>query len=175
MFQYYPKVNYSVNEFDQVKAVDITKSAKLRRLISSSADSNFLRPYFVQNGERPDIVSYKLYDSSKYEYIILLVNNIVSLYDDWPKDYQTFNKYIEEKYGSMSYAISTYDYYYTPEGIIVSEEYWQTIPGSLKYRESFFEYETRLNNEKAKIKVVDFSYIIQFETGLQEILYSKNN
>jgi predicted nuclease of predicted toxin-antitoxin system len=84
MYQYYPKILYSVNEFDKIKAVDITKSAKVKNLILSSSDSNYLRRYVVQNGERPDIVSFKLYDSPKYEYLLLLVNNIVSIYDDWP-------------------------------------------------------------------------------------------
>jgi hypothetical protein len=170
MYQYYPKILYSVNEFDKIKAVDITKSAKVKNLILSSSDSNYLRRYVVQNGERPDIVSFKLYDSPKYEYLLLLVNNIVSIYDDWPKDYETFNKYIEEKYGSISYAMSNYAYHYTSEGVIVSEEYWQSLSGSSKYRETFFEYETRLNIKKARIKVLDFPYIIQFETGLRELL-----
>jgi hypothetical protein len=55
----------------------------------------------------------------------------------------------------------------------VSEEYWQTIPGATKYRETFYEYEIRLNDEKARIRVLELPYIVRFESDLQEILSQK--
>jgi hypothetical protein len=169
MFNFYPKVFYSINESEKIRAVDITLSARVKKFINST-NGVFLRPYQVKNGERPDIVSTRLYDNPRYEYILLLVNNIQSVYDDWPKDYKTLINYITEKYGSLSYAQSNFAYFYTADDIIVSEEYWQTIPGSSKYRETFYEYELRLNDEKSRISIVDFSYLIQFETGIQELL-----
>jgi len=172
MFNYFPKILYPIDEFERITATDITISAKIRDLVNS-IDGIFLRSYIVKNGDRPDIVSTKLYDNPRYEYIILLVNNIHSIYDDWPKDSSTFNRYLTEKYGNLSYTESNYAFYYTSKGIIVSEEYWQSLSDPGKYRETYFQYETRLNEQKAKINVVDFSYIIQFEAGLQEILYSR--
>lgn len=169
MFNYFPKVFYAVNDLDKIRAVDITTSARIKKFVNSTRGI-YLQSYFVQNGDRPDIVSTKVYDSPKYEYILLLVNDIQSVYDDWPRDYNTFNKYIEAKYGSIFYSQTNYAYYYTSAGIVVSEEYWQTLPNTGKYRETFYQYENRLNEEKAKINIVDFSYVMQFEVGIQELI-----
>ncbi len=41
-----------------------------------------------------------------------------------------------------------------------------------KYYKTIFEFETDLNDAKAKINLIDFRYVIDFESRLQELLVS---
>jgi hypothetical protein len=41
-----------------------------------------------------------------------------------------------------------------------------------KYKETIYEYETRLNDEKSRINILDPSLILKVETSIQEILNS---
>lgn len=172
MFNLYPKIFYNINDYDALRAVDITVSARIKKYIKSYRALG-LRPYFIKDGELPEIVATKIYGSPRYGYIIILINEIHSLYDDWPKSGAVFKKYIIEKYGSIGFAQSTTHSWYTSDNHSVSEEYWLTISDSAKYSKSIFQYESDLNDEKSEINIMDFRYVIEFESKLQEILVSR--
>lgn len=182
MFVYYPKILYKINDFDSIKLTDLNVSVRIKDYINSFRGIA-ARPYLVKNGERPDIVSFKLYNNVKYDYILLLINGIDSVYDQWQMDDETFENYIIKKYGSISAAQSTTAFFYTGKGDVVTNtlskdpessepayRYWDRLSDPNKYKESFYEYEDRLNIEKGRIRVIDFQYIVQFEAGVQEIL-----
>lgn len=169
MYQYYPKIKYRIDEFNDIRMVDITVAAKIKKALKNF-NAIAIQPYTIQNGDRPDTVSNLLYGTPYYDYILLMVNNIESVYDQWPKDDTTFENYIIEKYGSVASARSNFKYFYTNDGDIVSEEFWQTIPGTRKFRETQYEYEVRLNDEKSRIRILDLAYIVKFESDLQELL-----
>ncbi len=169
MYNFYPKTNFKISEYSSIRLVDITVSARLKKLIAEY-EAISINPYAILDGERPDNVSKKLYDSPYYDYIILMVNNITNIYDEWPKNSEVFKEFLIEKYGSISYAMNNYAYFYDDKNHIVSNEYWDTLPGNKKYRETFLQYEVRLNDQKSFIRVVDYPYIVKFESDLQELL-----
>lgn len=182
MFVYYPKILYKINDFDSIKLTDLNTSVRIKDYINSFRGIA-ARPYIVKNGERPDIVSFKLYNNVKYDYILLLINGIDSVYDQWQMDDETFENYIIKKYGSISEAQNTIAFHYTGKGDVVTNtlsrdpessepayRYWDRLNDPNKYRESWYEYEDRLNIEKGRIRVIDFQYVVQFEAGVQEIL-----
>ena len=43
-----------------------------------------LDDYFVLDGETPEMISYKLYDSATYHWVILNANNITDPREEWP-------------------------------------------------------------------------------------------
>jgi len=43
-----------------------------------------LEDYFIQDGETPEQVSYKLYDTPAYHWVILMVNDITNPREEWP-------------------------------------------------------------------------------------------
>ena len=163
MFNLFPKIEYSINEFDTLKVVDINVSAYR---------SLGLRAYVVKNGELPEIVSNKVYGSPRYSYIIISINNIHSIYDDWPRSDAIFKDFLIEKYGSISTAKTTTHSWYTGNDNTVSEEFWGTLTDANKYYKTIFEFETDLNDAKANINLIDFRYVIDFESRLQELLVS---
>ena len=168
MFQFYPKTLYLFNDFDYQKVVDLNVSAQISDYVKSYRGSPGVRQYIVSNGERPEVISYKLYGTTKYDYLLLIFNEIESFYDEWPRDDQTLKKYIEKKYGSIS-AANSVGYWYNSFGDQVSEAFWNTLTDPNKYTKTFYEYEIDLNDEKAKINVFDISLAVRFESNLQEL------
>lgn len=182
MFAFYPKILYRINDFDSIKLTDLNTSVRIKDYVNSFRGLA-IRPYIVRNGERPDQVSYKLYGTTKYDYILLLVNGIDSYYDQWQMDDTTFRNYIIKKYGSLSVAQSTIAFYYTGNGDVVTNtlsrdpessepayRYWDRLNDPNKYTETLYQYEDRLNIDKGRINVLDLQYVVQFESGVQEFL-----
>jgi len=169
MFNIFPRINYQIDTYDTIKGVDLNVSGKIKDEFSKYKLAS-LRPYYIADGESPDRVSYKLYGTPKFGYLIMMSNNIYSLYDDWPKSSSAFRKYIIEKYGSITYATNTDKFFYTGDKLVISEESYLELSDSNKYKETIMEYERRINGEKSFIRILDYKYVIQFETGLQELL-----
>lgn len=168
MLKFYPKILYKIDDFDYLKVTDVGFYYKIKDFISSFASSNG-RPHIVQNGETPSSLSYRVYGNSKYDYSIMLLNDIRNLYDEWPRGEKAFNEYIVQKYGSVASAKNTQAVYYRSDGKKLSREAWLQLLDGGKYFDSQYDYETKLNDEKAKIKLVDFNYIIAFEVELRQL------
>jgi hypothetical protein len=64
-------------------------------------------PYTIKEGDRIDTIAYHYYDDDKYAWIVMLSNNIVDPYYDWPLDNENFLAAVTKKYGSLSVAQST--------------------------------------------------------------------
>jgi hypothetical protein len=170
MFNIFPRIDYQINSYDTVKALNLNVSGKVPDYLTRYKLAS-VRPYFINDGESPDVVSYKVYGTPKFGYLIMMTNNIHSLYDDWPKSTSAFKKYLIEKYGTIA-DTSADLYYYTGEKLILSEEAWLALNDTKKYKETILEYEKRINIEKSFIKILDYNYAIQFESGLQQVFFS---
>ncbi len=169
MFQFFPKTLYLINDFDYQKVVDLNVSAQITDYVKRFKSSPSIRQFIIRDGERPEALSQRLYGTPKYDYLLMLLNDIESIYDDWPKNSVALNNYIEKKYGSIA-ASNVTGYWYTGDGDQVAEAYWNTLlTDTKKYSKSFFEYEVDLNDEKAKIDIFDTQIAVKFETGLQEL------
>jgi len=169
IFQYYPKVAYKVDNVDYIKAIDITTSIKIKDFFKTYRGISFT-PYVVKDGERPDYVSYKFYGTPMYDWVILLSNDIYNIYDDWPKNTNTLNSYIEEKYGTIESALGTIKYYYNLNNDIIDETMWTNLPTNQRKSESQYEYEVRRNINKSKIKLVKKELVNAIDMGLKSII-----
>ena len=54
--------------------------------------------YDVQDGEAPEIIAHKYYGDVGLHWTILVANDIVDYYHQWPMSMQTFEQYVTEKY-----------------------------------------------------------------------------
>jgi hypothetical protein len=168
IYTFYPKITYKVDDYDSLTAIDITSSLKVKDYLKSYRGLLYA-PYMVQDGERPDYVSYKLYGSTDYDWIIMLANNIHSLYDDWPKNSVDLESYIIEKYGSLTAAMSTVKYYYNSSNDIVDQTTYNSLSSNARTSETEYEYELRVNSNKSKIKVIRKSLITAITSDLNSI------
>ena len=136
-FKNFKDINYAVGAnragvVDYIKIKDFFRSLVIREDIFSQ-DTLYVN-YTVQNGERPDQISYKEYGDEQYYWILLQINGVVDYYNQWPLSDVELEEYIIKKYGSFAAAdqvrhYATREVFDTegnlilPPGLIVSEDF----------------------------------------------------
>jgi len=168
IFAYYPKIAYKIDDYNYLKAIDINVVSKVKDYIKQYRSIGYT-PYVVDDGESPDYISYKFYGNPGYDWIIMLTNNVHSIYDDWPKNSDTFKQYIIEKYGSLQTAMSTTKYYYDSSRNIIDLLEYTSLSSDSRSLETVYEYELELNISKSKIKILNPNMISTLESGLRSI------
>lgn len=100
-FSRFPLLGYTLDNNATYQVVsDVIK----RVAVSQKTKENLVLfdDYDIRDGETPEIVSYKFYDSTDYHWVILLVNDIFDARFGWPlTDAQLF-KYVQDKYGESN-------------------------------------------------------------------------
>ena len=169
IFTQYPKIAYKVDDHNYLRAIDITVVSKIKNYLTDYRGISFF-PYVVEDGEKPDFISFKFYDNPGYDWIILLTNDVYSIYDEWPRSSEAFSEYITETYGSTTAAMATVKYYYDIyDNIIDVQEYTSLSPAN-RSSKTIYEWELDLNIDKSKIKMINKSLISSIETGLRSIV-----
>ena len=175
-FRNIPKVKYDINGAEPNKYLNVTNIMKrISFKPSVIEDITDYYPYRVKDGERPDIISHQKYGSVAYAYLIMLVNDIYDPLFDWPLSSQQFEKYLVNKYGSVSSSMGTTKYYYqiiraevartgTSERIpavkfIVDQTTYDALDTGDRSTQSQYEWEDELNDNKRDIKLIDASLI----------------
>jgi hypothetical protein len=169
IFTNYPKVRYKIDDHNYLKAIDITVVSQIKNYLKEFRGITY-NPYVIQDGENPDYVSYKLYGSPEYDWIILLTNNMYNIYDDWPKNSEQFRNYLIEKYGSLEYSMQNIKYYYDTYGNIIDVIEWTQLSSSKRRSETIYEWELRKNINKSKIKIMQKSSLGALDSGLKSII-----
>lgn len=57
-------------------------------------------PYIVKDGEKPEDIAYHYYGSVNYTWLVLLSNNIIDPYFDWPISSDQFEDFLIKKYSN---------------------------------------------------------------------------
>jgi hypothetical protein len=170
IFSNYPKVRYKVNDYDYLRAIDITDVSKIKNYLKAFGRVGY-SPYVIRDGETPDYVSYKLYGSPEYDWVIMLTNNLYSIHDDWPKNSETFKNYIIDKYGNLNDPMTTIKYYYNNStGNIIDSIEWNLLSAANRRSETEYEWELRKNTNKSKILVMQKGSLGALDAGLKSIL-----
>lgn len=103
-FKNFPRTNYlyyDKNQKVQGKiAINITSRMKILDYVRDYR-VNFDR-YVIKDGERPDVLSDKLYERPDLHWMFFLVNDMMNPYESWPMSQKDLNDYIDEKYVGSS-------------------------------------------------------------------------
>ena len=143
--------------------------------------------YEVKDEERPDIIAEKYYNDSRLDWVLLFFNQIVDPYFEWPLSQRNFEKFIRQKYGSISVAQSTIERYerriYAESqhndglgNIITVPARFVTVDKSthdsldLVDRKIIYKYDHEENKNEAKrnIKILDKDFIPELVTTYKE-------
>jgi hypothetical protein len=156
-------------------------------------DLTFFTKYDIIGDERPDNVAYKIYGDETLDWIILLSNNIINVYDEWPMTQEAFDKYLLQKYGSYEKLYSDLNphHYETIEikneagNIILKSGIYfppkQTVSGeiipdfSLKYYDSLLKQEKYLPNTSILTPVTNYQYEESIQNKKRNIFLLKES
>ena len=188
-FRNLPRVGYDINGTGKDSFVNVTnimKRVKFKPAVLEDISNYY--PYFVKEGERPDIISQVEYGNVGYAYLILLVNDIYDPNFDWPLNSQVFEKFIINKYGSVTTAISGIKHYYqiiraevprtgTSERIpevkfAVDETTYDALGISDRTTLSNYDHEVELNDAKREIRLINPDFIQDIDYQVKRSLKS---
>ena len=175
-FKAIPNIKYDINGTAPntfQRATNIMMRPRFKQKVIDEITNYY--PYHVKDGERPDILSHRIYGSVAFAYLILLFNDIYDPVFDWPLGSREFDSYIVNKYGSVASALNTTKYYYqiiraevaktgTSERIpavkyIIDSTAYAILGENDKTVINAYDWEFELNDEKAQIQLIDPSYI----------------
>lgn len=104
-FSKFPRVRYTFDNGKTNKvAIDIMKRVGFKDLTKENAD--FFIKYNVVDGDTPEMVAYKLYGSTDLHWVILLFNDIINPYYDWPMSTRKLENFIKKKYPGKAFFIT---------------------------------------------------------------------
>lgn len=123
-----------VSNDETIIVKNLFKRGKLREDISSVVTAFVY--YNIEEDERPDQVAQKVYGNSELDWVVMLVNNIINVNDDWPISKSSFDNYLLEKYGSEE-ELNKIRYYETIE---LKDIFGRVVlPAKLIVDESFYK------------------------------------
>jgi hypothetical protein len=192
-FKELPNISYisrlpdvSSNE-EYITVKNLFKRAKLRTdIVNIITAFNY---YQVEDNQRPEVVASKLYNDPELDWVILITNNITNVREQWPLSNNDLYNYMLDKYGTEQSLSSIHHY----ETIEVKDEYDRlVVPSGLQVDSNFtvtytkfdntlstispvkqvtnYEYETDINEEKRKIRVLKPAYLSVVITDLRNIM-----
>lgn len=168
-FQHLPNIVYKTPEGETILTKDIFVRAGFR---SGNVSNLNLDSYYVEEGETPEIIADKLYGSPTYHWIILLVNNIVNTFEEWPRTQEEMVSYLNRKYGSGNLtAVHHYSITGSDPEIIVDYDAASIIDGT-HTAVTNLDYETKLNEEKKQIYTLKPQYVGQFAKVYRRLVRS---
>lgn len=135
-----------------------------------------LNSYYVQDRERPDHVAYNWYGSSSYHWVILMINNIVDVYNEWPRPQNSLFEYVEEKYGANN-ASEIHHYVLkkdvndndVTEEIYVDYNAADLASGKIESVTNY-KYEEELNDDKRQIYLLKPEFLGEFVTDYKNLM-----
>ncbi len=192
-FQELPNISYpsllpsSSKVEDRIIVKNIFRRSKLRTDVDQSLTA--FNYYYVQEGQRPDTLAQDLYQNSELDWVILTTNNITNIRNQWPLDHNDLHDYMLEKYGSEQNIVGIH-HYETKE---ILDEYKRVVMrGGIEVDANFtfkyqsytnsivsinpvvaitnYQYETKLNEEKRKIRTLKPQYIGAFISEHKQIM-----
>tara|TARA_A100001011_G_C14173563_1_gene783624 strand:- start:62 stop:721 length:660 start_codon:yes stop_codon:yes gene_type:complete len=184
----HPSLLPSSNRIEDVVIVkNIFKRSRLRTDVDQAITA--FNYYYIQEGYRPDMVAEDIYEDSELDWVVLTANNIINIRDQWPLSHNELYNHILEKYGSEANILGVHHY----ETKKVVDEYNRTVmPAGLQVDVNFtfqyknysnsmvtvnpvvavtnYDYETKSNEEKRRIKILKPQFLSVFMTDHQNIM-----
>jgi hypothetical protein len=133
--------------------------------------------YIVRNGETPETISNGIYGTPFYNWTLLIANDIVNYYEQWPKSTLHLNQFVSNKYKNPQ---ATKHYVTTevkntagniiiPAGKVVPSNYSVSyidnginVTANPVVSITNYQYEEEINGRKEKIKIIRPSLIADF-------------
>jgi hypothetical protein len=101
-FKYFQKVDYNLRDSDYTTS--LTNLTHFSKITSRYLDDISLYSFvYIEDGERPDSLSQRLYGTTEYYWTFFLVNqHLVNTFNDWPKNQYELVEYTEAKYPNLA-------------------------------------------------------------------------
>ena len=166
-FLEYPKTTFLNKEI-----TNLAVGLKLNALIKDGT-LNLLN-YVVKEADKIETVAFNYYGDPAYAYLILLANDILDPYWEWPQTTYMFEQFLIKKYGSIPTAkATTIHCEHKTKNITVSADSLVVSNGvsSSNYDSiDAYSYWDKINDNRRNIKLVDRVYIPLIDAQLKNLM-----
>ena len=119
----------------------------------TKSNQKYLIDYTVKDGETAESIMTKLFEMPDLDWLLMMVNEMVDPYHDWPLSYEELNNYMIDKYTLA--GLDDTHHYEDSDGYIINDE-----PGAIAVSNRDFEYAE--NDKKRRIKIPTNEFISVF-------------
>ena len=179
-----------ISNYTQVK--NFFKKGKLREDIFQ--DLTVFQKYNVKGDDRPDNVANEVYGSADLDWVVMMSNNMINVYNEWPMTQASLDIFLMDKYGDVETLNETHHYESNevkdttgvvifPRGVRVSAaqsvSYHEPITDEqitvnpISRAVSNLEYEENENNKKRRIFLLKPMYLNVVYDDLEEMMTYK--
>jgi hypothetical protein len=167
-------------EYTVVK--NIFRRVKAREDLSKYTE--FFEQISIEDGQMPFQIAEAYYGDPELDWVVLLTNNIIDIYSEWPKSRRELEYYTAEKYDAVdgvhhweTNEIKWNNRVMVEEGIEVDESFEYTLPdgviikgSSARFPVSNWEYEYFQNELKRNIYVTMPNALEAFIDEFEELI-----
>ena len=179
-----------ISNYTQVK--NFFKKGKIREDLFE--DLTVFEKYSIRGDDRPDNVANEIYGDATLDWVVLLSNNIVNIYNEWPLSQQAFETYVLDKYKTLA-KLDEVHHYESNEvkdssGVIIFPKGVRVSAGqSVSYFEPLsdeqvtvnpvskavtnYQYEQSVNDKKRRIFLIKPIYLNVVFDDLEEMMQYK--
>ena len=170
-FKKFPIIPYdSVGDLQYKDVTNLLRRVGLRAKVRGN--TSLYDTYDVKEGETPEMIAHKLYGDSNLHWVIMLVNDITDRYHQWPMSFIQFNEYLNDKYANpdaIHHYETTQDSGDTKVKIeIVNDVDEDAYTGLTAVTNR--EYEESEQDKKRSIRLLDPSFVDQFEDEYNNLI-----
>jgi len=145
-------INYQgYNVRDISKMLDVIPEAKSNAVAFDT--------YIVEDGETPETIAQDFYNDPYLNWLVLIVNDIVDPFYDWPLNQTELMSLVTRKYGAGNEQSV---HHYELNNIVVPSTTTNAFPVSN------YMHEENINEEKRKIKILKEEWLEQVKIDLNK-------
>jgi len=186
-FRPFPQVQYDLKKNGiPLLLTDVTKRYKIRDILQQMTAIYY--NYTIRDGDRPDLIAFKYYGDETLDWLIMIVNNMIDPYYDWPLNYQNFINYMRSLYGSVSTAKATvYEYrqilseqttlidgtVVPKRTIVVDQNTYTNLAANVREEIDAYQFYEEENDNKREIKLLDKRFVPDIKLEV-EAIFSEN-
>ena len=166
-FSNFPLIDYDPTGSKNVKTIkDILTRVKVKESVKK--DHATFEKYDIKDGESPESIANEVYGDPQLHWVILMFNDIINPFFDWPLSARVFEKYIQSKYTNPE-AIHHYEIGQSSGSDTVMIRVSSTTVGASAI--SNYQYESDVNDKKKKIKLLQPRFLGQFISEFNEQIH----
>lgn len=166
-FENFPKLVYTFDKNTENKQLVVDILARSNFLREVANNTNIAYEYQIQDSDTPEIIAHKIYGDPYRNWIILLFNQILNPFYDWPMKNEVLDSFIINKYGTtLDQAKSTIHHYEKEvkeiavfNGVVLEENIKTYIISNFDYNEN-----TSTLTQNALPNTADTSLVVSTET-----------
>ena len=163
-FDMFPEIDY--NSKGDGKTTALKNLLSRVKIITDVEDNLFNYDYYdVKDGETPELIAHKYYGDINLHWTVLVANDIIDYYEDWPMSVQRFEEFVNKKYENPA-EVHHYEIPQTSGDTTVMIDVGTNGGLNSDYPSatmiSNYTYEDRLQEQKRQIRLIQPRFIDDF-------------